>query len=125
VTYIRKVLIVGVIAAGAVVLYFFDPEKTIWLPKCPFHLLTGYQCPSCGTQRSIFHLLHFDLYTALHYNFFAIISIPYAITLVVATWFNPKGKLDNIKRFCYSNITIYTYVILVVLWWVVRNVVGV
>src|SRR5437762_10353071 len=48
------------IAAGAVFLFFFNPAAPAnqWFPKCPFLLLTGYQCPGCGSTRACYQLLH-------------------------------------------------------------------
>jgi len=109
--------------AGAVILYFFNPEKTIWLPKCPFYMLTGFKCPACGTQRAIYNLLHFNIRKAFYYNPFMLISVPYATALVVTTWFDPKGKMRKIKSFCYNSIIINIYLILIVLWWIIRNII--
>ena len=45
------------IAAGAaavvVLLVFVDPTRFPLFPRCPFHLLTGGNCPGCGTARAI------------------------------------------------------------------------
>jgi len=112
-----------VIAAGAVILYFFNPEKTIWLPKCPFYMLTGFKCPACGTQRAIYNLLHFNIRKAFYYNPFMLISAPYATALVVTTWFDPNGKLKRIKNICHNSTVINIYLILTVLWWIIRNVI--
>ena len=35
-------------AAACVILFAADPEQTAWLPRCPFHALTGLDCPACG-----------------------------------------------------------------------------
>ena len=120
--YSKKIWIAGAVLACVVVLFFFDPEKTIWLPKCPFYLLTGYQCPACGTQRALYHLLHLDFYRALSYNLFLVISIPYAVALIAVTWFDPKGRLARLKKFCYSPVTVYAYLVLMVVWWIIRNI---
>jgi hypothetical protein len=109
--------------AWVVLLFFFNPENAIWLPKCPFFLLTGYQCPACGSQRAVYHLLHFDLVAALRYNPFMLISIPYAIALVTVTWFDAKGKLSKLQKFCYNSTTVYTYVVLFIFWWILRNII--
>jgi len=121
--FYRKTVFISLILAGAAILYFFNPENTIWLPKCPFYLLTGFQCPACGTQRAIYHLLHFNLQKAFYYNPFMLISMPYATALVVVTWFNPKGRLDKIKNLCYNSTVVYIYLILIILWWIIRNMI--
>jgi hypothetical protein len=119
----KKVLAIAIILAGVVTLSFFNPEKTIWLPKCPFYLLTGFQCPACGTQRALYHLLHFNMHKAFCYNPFLVISMPYALLLIAVTWFDPKGKLKKLKKICYSPIIIKTYLVLIIGWWIIRNII--
>lgn len=86
-------------------------------------MLTGLECPACGSQRAIYHLLHFDFALALRYNPFMVISVPYGILLVLVTWFNTNCKLDTIKKVCYHKITVMTYVVLFIIWWIIRNLI--
>ena len=68
-------------ALGAVaLLYAFDPATTGFFPSCPFHLLTGWSCPGCGTLRAAHALLHGHLGVALHDNPFVL-----AVGLVFAS----------------------------------------
>jgi len=39
-----------------------------YLLPCPFKMLTGCDCPACGTQRSIIQLLQGDLAASLSCN---------------------------------------------------------
>jgi hypothetical protein len=55
--------IVAVLAAHAI-----DPVHDRWLPKCPFHELTGLWCPICGSTRAASALAHGDLVGALRHN---------------------------------------------------------
>lgn len=41
------------IIAGAVALFFLDPTKHAFFPKCAFHMATGYSCPGCGSSRAL------------------------------------------------------------------------
>jgi len=49
----KKVTLLAGIAlipiAGAVALFFFDPAKHAFFPKCTFHVATGYSCPGCDS----------------------------------------------------------------------------
>ncbi len=64
-------------AGGAAVLYLFDPRETAFYPLCPFLGLTGYHCPGCGTLRALHELLHGNPISALGYNPFTVLSLPF------------------------------------------------
>jgi hypothetical protein len=42
---------------AVVLLAAFDPATTWWFPSCPFHALTGWLCPLCGSLRAVHALL--------------------------------------------------------------------
>jgi hypothetical protein len=54
-TSVALFLCLGVTAAG--VIAAFDPATTWWFPSCPFHALTGWLCPLCGSLRAVHALL--------------------------------------------------------------------
>jgi len=56
------------VGAAAVLLVAFDPATTWWFPSCPFHALTGWLCPLCGSLRAIHALLTGSPLTALAFN---------------------------------------------------------
>lgn len=65
---------------GAVLLaylYAFDPGKGGY-PSCPFHFLTGLQCPGCGSQRSVHDMLHGRWQAAWEHNAFLLLAVPLA-----------------------------------------------
>lgn len=111
-----------VLIIGSILLYFFEPEKTLWMPKCPVYVLTGLKCPACGFQRAIHSLFHFKFAQAVRYNFFLVLAIPYAVSLVIVTWLDTKNKLTRLRQLCYSHVTIYIYLFCFVAWWIVRNI---
>ena len=119
----KKILLIIAILVGATILFFFNPEKAIWLPKCPIYLLTGYQCPACGTQRALYHLLHFNFSKAFHFNPFLLISMPYVVSLMTVTWFDKKNRFVKLRNFCFHHITIDVYLVLIILWWILRNII--
>jgi hypothetical protein len=53
----------------------FDPATTWWFPPCPFHALTGWLCPLCGSLRAMHALLTGALLTALAFNPLTIIGL--------------------------------------------------
>ena len=59
--------IVGILA----VMVFFSAPAEIPLVKfyaCPFHKLTGYDCPGCGMTRACMAILHGDFLLSLQFN---------------------------------------------------------
>ena len=78
-------------AAGAALLFFFDPSQVPIFPVCPFHQLTGLDCPGCGSTRAAHALLHGHLVTALHFNALFVVSLP------LLAWFGVRYIQNEIK----------------------------
>lgn len=121
----KTVILLVILLVSGTILFFFNPEgneESIWFPKCMFHYLTGFNCPSCGIQRAGHHLLHLRFREAFLYNPFLVISVPYALA-VLAVWAAPASRLEGLRRFCYHRYTLWTYLVLVFAWWIVRNII--
>jgi len=69
-------LLVGIGVVAATLLFFCDPAQNTIYPACPFHRLTGWVCPGCGSTRALHALLHGHWRAALHFNAFVILSLP-------------------------------------------------
>ena len=60
----RQLVITATMWAGltavSIFLFFFNPSSPAnqFFPKCPFRLVTGWQCPGCGSTRALYQLLH-------------------------------------------------------------------
>ncbi len=63
-----RLLTLALVFAAAAPLAFFDPATTWWFPSCPFHALTGWLCPLCGSLRAVHALLTGGLTAALAFN---------------------------------------------------------
>lgn len=107
----RALLICGIFAAilGACLLFFFNPETTSCYPRCPFYVLTGLQCPGCGTLRGLHALMHLRLADAWRFNPAMIFSIPVI------------GLFLFFPRLC-KNVFVGKIVLATTLvWWIIRN----
>lgn len=102
-----------------------DPVRYAWMPKCPFRLLTGWDCPACGLQRAVYALGHGRAAEALSYNRFFVISIPYGLALCWAHWGFPRRLREPMRRVLEHRCVVYTYLVLLCAWWVLRNVWGI
>jgi hypothetical protein len=65
-------LVIAVMA----VLFALDPARAGIFPPCPFHELTGWWCPGCGSTRALHQLLHGHLAAAFWLNPLAVLLLP-------------------------------------------------
>ena len=110
------------VAVAAVVLYVFDPSEYVLMPKCPFKLLTGWDCPGCGFQRAMHALLHGHVAEAIRFNVFLVVAVPYLLALLVANFLCTADRKAKMLAVLESRTAIWIYVVLYVTWMVVRNV---
>lgn len=115
--------IAAMLVVAAVIYYVYDPATTPF-PRCPFLVLTGWECPGCGSQRAIHSLLHLDFAAAWRYNAMLVLSIPYVVLLVVAEWLG-RRRQSRLYRVLNSEVLIWSYFVLVVAWWILRNVINI
>lgn len=113
------VLIAAIAVAALVILYIYNPENTVWMPHCPSHMLTGYDCPGCGTLRALHSLMHGDIAAAWHYNAALFFAIPMVAVLAVASHTRPHSPL---RRFADSRWTPISVFIALIVWTVWRNI---
>jgi hypothetical protein len=82
---------IGLVLAAAALLLAFDPATTWWFPSCPFHALTGWLCPLCGSLRALHALFQGAPVAALAFN-------PLTIAGLVA-WLLAR---ERTTAFCFS-----------------------
>lgn len=117
---IARIIIPMVVVAIGIFYYFLPPQNYAWVPKCPWWLMTGTYCPSCGIQRFIHTLLNGRILDAFCMNPFLIISIPYGVMAVLGKWYNINGVFDKLNRVIYSRKVLISYVVLFFAWWAIR-----
>jgi hypothetical protein len=100
---------------GAWVLYTFAPATTSFYPRCVFHVMTGLDCPGCGTTRALHALLHADIGAAFRFN-------PMLFALFAVFAFALPSLIRGLRpRFVYTPWFGWTSVVVVIGWWIVRN----
>lgn len=72
----------GTLAAAAVVA-LVDPNQPGRYPSCPTRLLTGLDCPACGTLRGLHELSRGHIAAALDHNVLLLAAVPLGLWL----WF--------------------------------------
>ena len=89
-----------IVAAIIVVYYLFNPAQYSFFPRCPSKLITGYDCPGCGTQRAFHALLNGNIAEALHYNATFVHSS--AVSRDLFCGGNPKKKVATFP--CHNEL---------------------
>ena len=69
-------LIILFALAGAALMFFVDPTRARYFPKCLSYLFTGLYCPGCGAARSAHALLHGNILKALDFNILFVAAVP-------------------------------------------------
>ena len=113
-----------IVAAVAVALvYAFDPASAGFFPACPFHLLTGLQCPGCGATRALHHLLHGDVAGAFRLNALLILASP---LLSCGVYVELRAHLGGkqLPAVLYRPWFGWTLAAVIAAWSVIRNVAG-
>lgn len=114
---------IGFILAIILFYFLFDPLTSRFMPQCIFHRITGWQCVGCGSQRMAHALLHGDLAGAFRANAFATVSLPFIAFLV---WVETQRvKRPALYRKVYSTSLTIVVCVLFVVWFVVRNILGI
>lgn len=120
---------IGIIAAIGLVLvaviflfYYFDPEQTIFFPKCPFLLATGYECAGCGSQRAFHDLLHFNLRGAFSHNPLIFLLVPYILMGIYLQYLGGKERNPKLEKIFFGKRTAVVVLIIIICFWVLRNV---
>jgi hypothetical protein len=107
----------GVLAGALAYIGLRDPHAPgFGFPKCPFHLMTGWNCPGCGGLRMTHDLLHGDLGAAITDNAFALVGLPVLAIWLILRWHTGRKLMPK--------AAVVILVLASVTWTVVRNLPG-
>ena len=124
-SYKKPILYILLTAAcvGLVLTYSrLSQEDSTWSPKCIFLQLTGLKCPGCGSQRVVHSLLNLNIHKAFEANAFLVLSLPYIAALLASIPL--KSRFPKFYNALNSVQVIITIGILVIIWWITRNIFG-
>ena len=102
------------------VFFIFNPSTTVWFPKCPFLVLTGYRCPGSGSQRAVHSLLHLDFIQAFSFNALQDLSLLFILLLICAEFYRTRKPL--FYAHVHRPLFVWIYFIIVVAWGICRNI---
>lgn len=108
------------ITSGALVVAYFNPTTAGFFPACPFHALTGLNCPGCGLTRGFHALLAGDVSTALHFNALLPVYLLLFLYLFVSlALIFIRGRGFEFRAF--SPRALYAFLVLTLIFFAVRN----
>jgi hypothetical protein len=116
-------VIIAVLLVAGGIYYLFSPLESSFFPKCPFHSITGLDCPGCGSQRAIHHLTHLEIKKAFISNPLLIMAIPYIFTGIYFEYFGGKENYPRMRRILFGKNAAVTVLIAILLFWIGRNLV--
>jgi hypothetical protein len=106
------------------VLAVVDPNEPGHYPLCPFHALTGLDCPGCGAMRAMHDLATGHVGAALDQNLLAVAFVPFIVGAWGAwLWRSWHGRPE--RPAVYPRWLPPVVLVATLVWWVVRNVPGV
>jgi hypothetical protein len=117
---LRAAAVTAVLLVAAPVYFLFNPSVSFF-PECPFHLLTGLDCPGCGSQRAFHALLHGHIAAAAGFNLLAVLAFPllaYSAAAFIANhFFGRSWSQELFYRPWFSR----TVLVAVLAFWLLRN----
>ncbi|MBR5106271.1 MAG: DUF2752 domain-containing protein [Alistipes sp.] len=121
--FAKPAIVVVTVVAIVVVYRCINPVGTTageYMPKCFMKGLTGYDCPSCGSQRALHAILNGEFKRAILFNPFIFLALPYLLSLLY-TALSRDRFARRIKPFVRHRIAIWSFLALYIAWWVIRN----
>lgn len=106
------------VAAATAFVALVSPEEPGSYPACPFHVLTGWWCPGCGSLRAVHALTHGDVPTAVQRNLLLVLAVP-VLVLAWGSWL--RRAVAGRPRRTLPRAAGWTLLAGLAVFWVVRN----
>ena len=121
----RKLLYLGFVLLTLVVPYAMmisDPHIETSRSLCPFKLLTGIPCPSCGITKSIIACYQGDLVKSLTYHIFGPIVIAFCLMAFVVLSVEIFSKKEYFNKIIYNSKLAYILGFVLISYHIIRMV---
>lgn len=120
----RKRLIAAIVLAitAIIIVTFYaliEPDSGL-MPRCPFKMATGWDCPGCGSQRMIHALLHGDISQAWALNPFLFFAAPILLLILLSELL--RSRFPRFHRLMTSTPLIASLLTASFLWTIIRNI---
>lgn len=113
-------IITGILA---IIYKVYNPLVYNFFPTCPIKHVTGFDCPTCGTQRAAHLFLNGEFKAAFQQNPLIFILSPYILLWVYLKLIkNPTDRELKIFNTLYGNKALSIVVGLVIIFTIWRNI---
>ena len=109
------------LAAAAVVLRRFPPDRYSFYPRCPIYLYFHLQCPGCGATRALAALLQGHIAEALHLNPLIAILLPLALLYAFHNLWKQRHSIQPITWPNPPRYAVYALIVVAAIFTVARN----
>lgn len=108
---------------GLTALYVLDPATNALFPRCPFHALTGWLCPGCGSQRALHQLLHLNIAAAFALNPLMVVALPYVlIGFILEVLRSRTSRGARLREHWFGGRVPLVWLVVIMVFWIGRNV---
>lgn len=121
--YSGQILLFTFVLLFLLPLLVINPAESSFFPPCPFHFITGFYCPGCGSLRAVYQLLHGHLLNAFDLNPLMMLFLPLLggvavsyLSVVLTGRFLFSLKFLNSGRFVIAILWLF------IGYWILRNI---
>lgn len=117
------VLMAATVVTLTVALRWRDPHQAGSWGVCPVKVITGFDCPGCGSLRAINDLTHLDLVSAASSNLLLVAAVPLSV-LAWAWWLKLSLQGRSWSPGAGWRIFLYAVAAVALVFTVIRNLPG-
>lgn len=103
-------------------IFLCDPSTSVLAPKCLFRMVTGFDCPGCGTSRALYSMIHMDFANAWSMNPILFFAIPYGIVILWLHYGGGAHRYPRLNRSLTGFRAILIVIAIILIYWVGRNI---
>lgn len=107
-------------AAAVSLVAVVDPNEEGHYPTCPFLSLTGFQCPGCGSMRTVHALVHGRVQEAFALNVLAVAMLP-LLAFFWLRWARARALDRPARTKAGHPALIWALFGVILVFWLVRN----
>ena len=120
---LKNLFFVAIILVIVAIAYYFLYKNFPQLAlKCAFYEVSGFKCPGCGVTHMLVHFIELDFVKGIEHNVFLGATFPFVGYVIAYSCYLYVMDKKGSKVF---NVSCIVYVIMLFVWGIVRNIIGI